>query len=496
MKKKNFWFLSFFAAITLVLSACIFESDDDGLETWLSDRGMPSNYKVQVLSINNLNAASAHVTFDSLARSGNVDAIVGRRANLMHDLVLDFAFEKPKDTSFVKEFKSSDSAGALLVLYWQREFYKSKWIPAKTAPFSDELDVAVSWKFDNSSRSASKFLDSIADISDSTWYEELANWKPSSSADTVFKMKMSLGDTAIRMPMPSALVDDLKKLKKAARLQLRISFPNAPREYRFWGNATDFSPYLAIYADAKSKEVFPPNPFRLAKLVKKEEECSDCPVLHGGGYDSLVVEIPPEPIFDALSEFYGDEFPYEGEFDVRQTVIHAQLTMARDDSKGENELGWPIQVVASSYVDSAEMVYGDSVDARLRRKEAYAIFDTSVVLKSGHQNLVFHAGDSLTLQLSIGLRDFLNKAQDGRNMKFSMCLGLSYMQEKKKINGDYRTTVEDTLYTADGEPFYVAKNDTVSRYVGYFDYSRYDFSTAVENPMTLKLWLASKRGDE
>lgn len=494
MKKKNFWFLSFFAAITLVLSACIFESDDDGLETWLSDRGMPSNYQVQVLSINNLNASSARVTFDSSARTGNADAIVGRRANLLHDLVLDFAFESPEDTSFMNSFKNSDSAGALLVLYWQREFYKSKWIPTKTAPFSDELDVAVSWKFDNSSRT--KIIDSIADISDSAWYEDLADWNPSGSADTVFKMKMSLGDTAIRMPMPSALVKDLKKLKKAAHLQLRISLPTAPREYRFWGSSTDYSPYLAMYVTPKSKEVFPPNPFRVAKIVKNEEECSDCPVLHGGGYDSLIVEFPPEPILEALSEFYGDEFPYEEENDVRQTVIHAQLTMARDDSKGENELGWPIQVVASSYVDSAEMVYEDSLDARLRRKEAYSIFDTSVVVKSGHQNLVFHGGDSLTLQLSFGLRDFLNKAHDGRNMKFSMCLGLSYMQEKKKINGDYRTTVEDTLYTADGEPFYVAKNDTVSRYVGYFDYSRYDFSTAVENPMTLKLWLASKRGDE
>ena len=238
MKKKKFCFLSIFAAIAFVLSACIFESDDDGLETWLSDRGMPSNYQVQVLSIDNLKASSASVVFDTSARSGNVDAIVGRRANLVHDLVLDFAFEAPEDTSFMKNFKTSDSAGALLVLYWQREFYKSKWIPAKTVPFSDELDVAVSWKFDNSSRS--KFIDSIADISDSAWYEDLANWKPSGSADTVFKMKMNLGDTAIRMPMPSALVDDLKKLKKAAHLQLRISLPTASREYRFLGKFNRF----------------------------------------------------------------------------------------------------------------------------------------------------------------------------------------------------------------------------------------------------------------
>ena len=491
MKKNKFCFLSIFAAIALILSACIFESDDDGLETWLSDRGMPSNYQVQILNIDNIKATSAKTYLDTSVRTANVDAVVGHAANLTHDLVLDFAFEEP-DSAFMERFRASDSAGVLLVLYWQRDFYKSKWFPKKTLPHSEDLDITFSWTFDNSSRS--KFIDSVADIADSIWYEDLAEWNPSATADTTFKLKLSVGDTAIRIPLPSALTEDLKKMKKANHLQLRISAPEASQEFRFWGSHTDNPPYLAVYAYANSKETFPVNPFRAAKLVKNEEECKDCPILHGGVVDSLVVEIPPEPILDALSEFYGDEFPYDGE-DVRQTVIHAQLTMARDDSKGVNELGWPILVTAGSYVDSAEMVYDDSADTRLRRMESY-IFDSTAVKKSGHQNLIFHEGDSLTLQLTYGLRDFLNKANDGRNMKFSMRLSWPFLQEKKTIWGNYRASKEDTLYNNNGDPVYIAKNDTVYRYLGYFDYARYDFSTAVENPMTLKLWLASKRGDE
>ena len=43
-------------------------------------------------------------------------------------------------------------------------------------------------------------------------------------------------------------------------------------------------------------------------------------------------------------------------------------------------------------------------------------------------------------------------------------------------------------HRADGDTSYLRLN--------YFDYARYDFSKAMENPVTLKLWLASKRGDK
>ena len=494
MKKNKFCFLSIFAAFAFVLSACIFESDDDGLETWLSDRGMPSSYQVQTLTINNIKVASAKSYLDTLPKSADANGVLGHVSNLSHDIVMDIAFRP--DTNFLNKLNASDTSGAFLGLFWLRPLYNSKFFPADSLPYEEDLDVNVSWILE--SGTSKSFLDSIIDIDDSTWYADLANWKETGSLDTVYKVKMAKGDTSIRLDLPSELVKGLKEIKGSARLQLRLSAPSAKRIYRFYGAGTSFPPLFALYSDSTTFLNPAPSPFRMANIVKNED-CTDCAVLHGGAdvFDSLVVEIPPEPILDALSEFYGDEFPYEGKDgnDVRQTVIFAQLTMARDDSKGNKEFNWPIQVVVGSYVDSAEMVYDEGEDLRYRRMERI-LTDTATIVKSGFQNLIFHKGDSLTFQLTYGFRDFINKASDGRNMKFTMRIGLPFLQEMKTYYEDYRTSKEDTLYTADGNPFYVAKGDTVTKYFSYFDYARYDFSTAVENPMTLKLWLASKRGDK
>ena len=105
--------------------------------------------------------------------------------------------------------------------------------------------------------------------------------------------------------------------------------------------------------------------------------------------------------------------------------------MARDDSKGSNEFGYPIQVVVGSYVDSA--------DGQIRRMENYRLND-DLILEEGHQNLIFHKGDSLSLQLTYGMRDFLNKASDGRSMKFIMRLGYPFLQEKDTTYSDYVKT--------------------------------------------------------
>ncbi len=472
VKKKLFGFSAGIASIVsvllcAVLTSCFFESDDNGLEKWLSDRGLPNSYKVQTLSIGNLKPMSVETHLSTFPKSADVYAILGHASNLTHDLVLDVGFLP--DSSFMKSLNKSDTSGAFLAMFWLRPFYKAKQFPKDSVPKGEEIDVNVSWKLELGKDE--DFLDSIADITDSTWYKSLLDWEADGSEDVTLKMRVPKGDTALRMELPSALVESLKKVKGAAHLQLRLSAPKAGRTYRFYGDETNYPPILALYAD--SVNAVSPNPARMANVISSEEDCEECPVLHGGVYDSIVVELPPEPILEALSDFYGDEFPYtEGDkVDVRQTVIHAELTMARDDSKGQNELGLPIQVVVGSYVDSADLV--------IRRMESYRV-NNEVVLDEGHQNLVFHDGDSLTVQLTNGVRDFVNKAGDGRSMKFIMRMGYPFLQEKDTTYGDYRT----------------AEGDTVRLYFSYFDYARYDFSTSMENPMSLKLWLASKRGDE
>ncbi len=493
MKKKKLYFWSFFAAIAFVLSACIFESDDDGLETWLSDRGMPSSYLVQTLTINDIKVASAEMHLDTLPKSADAYAVLGHVSNMSHDVVMDIGFRS--DTSFLNKLKASDTSGAFLGLFWLRSLYNSKIFPSDSLPYEEDLAVNISWKLETSTNK--KFLDSIMEITDSTWYEELTEWEADGSLDTVFKVKMAKGDTSIRLDLPSELVKSLKEMKGSARLQLRLSAPTASRIYRFYGDATYYPPVLGLYADSTTYLNPAPNPFRMASLVKNEEDCSDCLVLHGGVKDSLVVELPSEPILEALSEFYGDEFPYtEGDKnDVRQTVVHAQITMARDDSKGSNEMGWPIQVTVGSYVDSTDRTYSEDDDERYLRMEMLRL-DTATILKSGYPNLVFHKGDSLTLHVTFGARDFINKASDGRNLKFAIRLSKPFLQDKHTVYADYRVNEADTIYKADGNPVYMTKGDTVLKFFNFYDYARYDFSTAVENPVSLKLWLASKRGNE
>ena len=484
---------------SMALTSCLFDSDDNGLESWLSDRGLPSSYQVQTLTINNIKPASVRVDFDTLPKSADVNAVLGRVSNLSHDLVLDFAYS---DTTFMKKMSSSDTAGAFLVLSWLRTFYNAKQYPSDSLPFDDDVDVTVSWKLETNSKDSYKtYFNKITKVADSTWYKDLLEWESDGSADTVVNMKRVKNDTttSIHLDLPSALVKELKKVKGSAHLQLRLSAPKARRLYRFYGDASStYPPSLVLFSDSTTYMKPTPTPFRMANILKNEEECPECAILHGGGlFDSLVVEIPPEPILEALSEFYGDEFPFtKGDStDVRQIVVHAQITMARDDSKGSNELGYPIQIVTGSYVDSADQRYLDTADLRYRRMERYRL-DTAVILSEGHQNLIFHDGDSLTLQLSYGFRDFLNKASDGRGMKFSMRIGWPFLQEKMTAYKDTIITTKTKVISAKGDTTYKTKNDTLYRYFSYFDYARYDFSTAMENPMTLKLWLASKREDE
>ena len=487
MKKKLLGFsartaLIFSALLCVVFTACFFQSDDNGLETWITDQGMPVSYKVQTLDVSNLKATSVKTYLDTFPKSADGNAVLGHASNLTHDLVLDFAF-KP-DTAFMKSLRKSDTSGAFLALFWLRPYYKGKQFPKDSVPKKDEIDVNVSWKLELSSKK--KFLDSIADISDSSWYKSLLKWKEDASENVSVKMRLPKGDTALRLELPSALVQSLKKVKRSAHLQLKLSAPKASRVYRFYGDETNYPPIFALYAD--SSTAISPNPARMANIVHSEEDCPECPILHGGVYDSIEVELPSEPILEALSEFYGDEFPYTkgDKNDVRQTVIHAELTMARDDSKGQNELGLPIQVVVGSYVDSADMV--------IRRMENYRLND-DLILEKGHQNLVFHDGDSLTLQLTYGLRDFVNKAGDGRTMKFMMRMGFPFLQEKDTTYNN-KVIKNDTTLVYNDKSVNMSKGDTLRLFYSYFDYARYDFSKSLDNPMSLKLWLASKRGDE
>ena len=460
-------FAVYLLLLTLVLSACIFDSDETVMAGWLSDQGIPGGYSVQTLSVENLTPLSSEVFLDSAPSLANDRAVLGKAANISHDLVFDIAFY---DSVFFADLKKSDSATAYMALYVLSPFYSSKSYPSDSLPLKEDLTLNISWKLD---KGASKsFVDSIGDISDSLWLSSLSKWKADSSVDTTVSISVSAKDSVMKISLPSALLTAMKKLSRACHLQLRLSAPEAVRTYRFYGAGTSQYPKLWV-SFPKEKSYSEYDPFRMAHIVSNKESCSDCLVLHGGVYDSLVVEYEGAPIMKALSDFYGDEFPYmadDGD-DVRQTVVLAQMTFARDDSQGTSELGLPIQVVVGSYTDSA----GKSV----RQMEAYKL-NKSLIASKGHPNMVFYEGDSLTLQVTYGLRDFINRARDGRTFKMMMRLGYPVLQPKDSSYSDHVTSKKDTSYV----------------FFSHFDHARYDFSSAMKQPSTLKLWLANKRGDK
>ena len=433
---------------------------------WISDRGIPSGYKVQTLSIGDLEPLSAEVFLDSSPALVTDRTVLGVAANISHDLAFDAVI---RDSAFFADLKKSDSASVFLALYLLRPFYASKYFPVDSLPLKEDLKLKISWKLQKGSTKS--FVDSVAKISDSLWLSSLKKWAPDTTVDTTLSISVSAKDTLVRIKLPSSLLSSLKNLSKGCRLQLRLSAPEAARTYRFYGIGTNYYPkvWMALHKEKIYGEF---SLLRMAHLISSKETCTDCAVLHGGVYDSLVVEYESAPIMKALSEFYGDEFPYQGGgSDVRQTVVLAQMTFARDDSQGTSELGLPVQVVVGSYVDSAGKT--------IRRMESYKL-NKSLIASKGHPNMVFYDGDSLTVQVTYGLRDFINRAQDGRTFKMMMRLGYPVLQDKDSAYTDYRTSSGDTSYV----------------FFAHFDHARYDFSTTLKQPSTLKLWLANKRGDE
>ncbi len=433
---------------------------------WLSAQGIPSGYQVQTLSVNELTPLSSEVFLDSAPKLANDRVVLGKTANISHDLVFDAVFY---DSVFFADLKKTDSVEMFLALHVLKPFYLAKQFPADSLPLKEDVTLTISWKLEKGS--SKSFVDSVWDIESETWLSDLKKWKPDSSADTTVSVVISSKDTILKVGLPAGLVSAMKDFSKACRLQLRVSAPEASRTYRFYGVET--AKYPQIWASfPKDKSFIEFNPFRTAHIVSSKETCSDCAVLHGGVYDSLVVEYESAPIMKALSDFYGDEFPYTGEAgdDVRQTVVLAQMTFARDDSQGTSELGLPIQVVVGSYTDSS----GKSI----RKMEAYKL-NKSLIVSKGHPNMVFYEGDSLTLQVTYGLRDFINRARDGRTFKMMMRLGYPVLQDKDSTYADRKV---------DGDTSYV--------FFSHFDHARYDFSSSMKQPSTLKLWLANKRGDK
>lgn len=475
MKKKHVLLISCFA---VVLSSCLFETDDNGLSSWLSDQGLPDNYKVQTLSIEGLVPAEANAYRDSVPLLTETRTVFGYSSQMSHEMALDFAYVA--DSSYLERLKNADTSEAFVSFNLIEDFYKNKNIKEKVLPLKESLKVTIQWKLERGK--GKRFADSTASISDSIWVRSLESWEPDVEFDTTYSINVKKADTTIFFDLPKSFVDSMTTCKSGCHLAMRLSAPESKNLYRFYATDRKKYPVLRLRATQEGdtlsyfKSI---SPFRMADVVVNKD-CSDCLTLHGGGKDSLVVEFPSDPILNALSEFYGDKFPYdEGDgYDVRQAVVLAQMTFARDDSDGENNLGLPVQVVVGSYLDSSGKEYRSMEMYKLNRKD---------IVKNGHRNMVFYDGDSLTLQVTQGVRDFINRASDNAKLKVMLRLGYPVLQDKDSTYENYIKTKDDDNFKA---------GDTSFVFLNHFDYVRYDFSNMMKKPATLKLWLATKRGDE
>lgn len=493
MNKKKF---ILFPLLAFVLSSCLFDTDDEGLSNWLSDQGMPSSYKVQTVTVGDLSPLSAEVYRDTLPENGRVRGLFGAVPGMSYDAFFDFKLE-----SFLDTLNAADSVKSYLQLRLLDSYYANASVPSKMFPIEEQLKVHVSWivseKMDDNEY---KDLDYVTD---SVWFHELESWKPKYSADTTISVKIKKSTdkngkividslySLLTIDLPKDLVEEVRKSKGNRRLQLGLSAPEASHIYRFYGSAyTLYHPQLIMVAMGKKQYPKSYAPMRSANIYSNREKCSDCLVLHGGVYDSLLIEFPSKPILKALSDFYGDEFPYTvgDSNDVRQAVVMAEVTFNRDDSKGQSELGLPIMVVVGTYMDS--------VGVPVFRGEPYSRLNRPRISASGHPNMVFHEGDSLSLQITYGMRDFINRASDGRTFKMVMRLGKSFVLDKDSTYKDRVFTKADSVEIANGNVIKAASGDTLEVFFPDVDFARYDFSTIKSKPATLKLWLASKRGEE
>ncbi|MCQ2124566.1 MAG: hypothetical protein MJZ25_10315 [Fibrobacter sp.] len=463
MKKLGLLF-----AVAALFTSCLFDTDDSGVSSWLSSHGMPDSYKVQVLTIDNLKPDSVILGQNLVPRKADSLAfLLGRTSNVSQDMVMEFYFNLT-DKKLAK--LKSDSLSAALSFCWFQNLYKTAGFPSDSVPGKEVVDVNLSWKI-RYAKTKNQLI-KMASVADSVWLDSLQYWEADGSADTTFEVSYTKKDTSVvGLDLPSALVEELKKATYGVYLQLRLSTPKLEKLYRFYGPGTKRQPYMYLFAGDSSFHTF--NTARAANIMEINEDCEDCPVIHGGGRDSLVLVFPSEKILDAVQEAYKDS-PLENKgdgYDVRQTVSLAQLTMASNDGESESEFGLPIQVVVGSFIDS--------LGTEIRRMEQYRL-NKNVIVEDGHPNLVFHESDSLSLQISQGVRELVNKASDKNPLRIVLKMGYPMLQERDTL---YYDRIDD-----DG--------NTIRIFLGNFDYARYDFTKAVENPMSLKLWMSSKRIDK
>ncbi len=474
--KKRFLFASLVAFVATFIGCSSLDDDDEAnaVASWLSAHGMPANYEVKTLEISSVPVVSMQSERSDAPTSGYTYSTFGSAMGLTRDYYMDFAFNLTKgNKKFIAAFRKDTTTETSIRLFPLKYFYKDF---KDSLPFNEDLKLEVSYKFDVCYKKSE--LDSIVDQKDSVWYEDIKEWKPTFTFDSTYTWNFKGDSVAMYLALPDTFTQMLRDTSLfGGRVQIRVSAPEAAHAFRFYGHGSaSFTPSIRIrtgISDEGKDSSYYLTPFRSA-FTAEGEQASET-VLYGGTRDSLTIELDGAKIMDALAEFYGDEFPWNkgNGMDVRQAVVLAQFSVPKDDSNGESELGLPIQVVASSF-DNAY----DSTEKRIT--ESYKL-NYEAIKETGHPNLIFYDNsDSLTIQVTYGMRDFINRGSELENFKFMLRLGYPVLAPQDTVYGDYINSKGDTIYF----------------FFDHFDFAKYDLAPALENGVNMKLWLLSKRGEE
>jgi len=176
---------------------------------------------------------------------------------------------------------------------------------------------------------------------------------------------------------------------------------------------------------------------RVAQKTRISDECEQC--LHTGVGESFSVD------FD-ISEEYKIKI-------VGKPIVFAELILPKSNA-ATSELERPVPVSVFNINGSVE---------------GYRV-DTAYVNEYGnHPNLVFWEGDSLRLQVTQSLRNYVNAANSRDTLGFTLRL-------------------ETPMLNPRSHSFFNSRTNRV--FSDRFAFARYDFSSALADSVKLRLWFA------
>jgi hypothetical protein len=266
------------------------------------------------------------------------------------------------------------------------------------------------------------WLEKNKTLNDTAWLKFLVPFPDENCKSIIFEWKEGASQDTFSVSLPDEFLD-LRRDAAADTLRLLAG--------------------IRLLADNTVLRIAPPSIadipglLRVAQKTRISDECEQC--LHAGVGEALFVA-----------------FDIDEEYKMRITgkpVVFAELILPKSN-EAASELGLPVPVD----------VYNSNGNL-----EGYRV-DTAYVNEHGHHpNLVFWEGDSLRLQITQSMRNYVNAANSQDTLGFMLILDTPMLKPSSHSFSNSRTN---------------------KIFSDRFAFARYDFSSALAEPIKLRLWFA------